>query len=239
LDLSKNKIAVVTGASKGLGAAIAITLAMKGVHVYGIGRKKDSLKEVAIQAGNNFEPITLDINDETAIHDWYNNTFTNVNTPDILINNAGIGFFSKVDETPTSNWLEMVNTNLNGVFYVSSTLIPDMKKKKTSCHIINIGSILGKVGRTESTGYCATKFGIQGFSEALFMELRGFNIKVTCINPGSIETDFFKTSGQHSHHNMLQPFDIANTIIHLLETPDNMLINEMTIRPLNPKPPNS
>lgn len=238
MDLSNNKIAVVTGASKGLGAAIAITLAKKGVHVFGIGRDEHALNEVLTQAGTNFEPVILDINDENAIHSWYNNTFINVNTPDILINNAGIGFFSKIDETPTSKWLEMVNTNLNGTFYVSSTLIPDMKKKKTSCHIINIGSILGKVGRTESAGYCATKFGIQGFSEALFMELRGFNIKVTCVNPGSIETDFFKTSGQDSHHNMLQPFDIANTIIHLLETPDNMLINEITIRPLNPKPPN-
>ena len=142
MDLSNNKIAVVTGASKGLGAAIAITLAKKGVHVFGIGRDEHALNEVLTQAGTNFEPVILDINDENAIHSWYNNTFINVNTPDILINNAGIGFFSKIDETPTSKWLEMVNTNLNGTFYVSSTLIPDMKKKKTSCHIINIGSIL-------------------------------------------------------------------------------------------------
>lgn len=132
-------------------------------------------------------------------------------------------------------WHDMINTNLNGTFYITSSLVPFMKQHNANCHIINIGSILGKTTREEGTAYCATKYGMQGFSEALFKELRTFNIKVTCVNPGSIETPFFEDSGIKPHHNMLQPNEIASFITHILETPDNMLIDEITIRPLQPK----
>jgi len=112
-----------------------------------------------------------------------------------------------------------------------------MKSNQNTCHIINIGSILGKTTRTESAAYSATKYGMQGFSEALFKELRSYKIKVTCVNPGSIDTDFFEDSGINPHKNMLQPKDIAALIIHLIETPDNLLVDEITMRPLIPDPP--
>ena len=126
----------------------------------------------------------------------------------------------------------MINTNLNGVFYLTSSFVPMMKQNLNVCHIINIGSILGKTTRVEGAAYSATKYGIQGFSESLFKELRGHGIKVTCVNPGSIDTDFFIGSGIKPHHNMLQPNDIAAVIVHILETPDNLLIDEITLRPL-------
>src|SRR5699024_10328774 len=133
--------------------------------------------------------------------------------------------------------LNMINTNLNGLYFVTAPLVALMKQKKSTSHIINIGSVLGKVGRPEGAAYCTTKFGVNGFSEALFKELRFDAIKVTCLNSGSIDTGFFKSSGVEPHHNMLQPRDLAETVIHLLKTPDNMLINELTVRPLNPKSP--
>ncbi|MBX2932549.1 MAG: SDR family oxidoreductase [Chitinophagaceae bacterium] len=231
------KIAILTGASKGLGSAIATALINKGAVVYGLSRNMDALNELKNILGNSFHPVQLDITNDAAITQWVNNTFSENYIPDILINNAGVGSFHKIDETEADTWLAMINTNLNGMFYITSKVAALMKKKKESSHIINIGSIIGKVGRTEATAYCTTKFGVQGFSESLYIELRPFNIKVTCMNPGSIETDFLKTSGIASHTNMLHTVDLANTLIHILETPDNMLINEITIRPLNPKPP--
>ncbi len=231
------KIAVLTGASKGLGAAIAAALVDKGAVVYGIGRNTETLGDLKNKLGENFHPAQVDLTREEEVTQWVNHTFSETYSPAILINNAGVGAFGKIDETPANTWLQMVNTNLNGAFYITSQLAKWMKKNKESSHIINIGSILGKTGRAESAAYCTTKYGMQGFSEALFLELRFFNIKVTCVNPGSIETSFFETSGIRSHHNMLHPEDVANTIVHLLETPDNMLINEITMRPLNPKAP--
>ena len=111
-----------------------------------------------------------------------------------------------------------------------------MKSNPNTCHIINIGSILGKVARAESAAYSATKFAMQGFSEALFKELRSYKIKVTCVNPGSIETHFFKDSGITPDENMMQPKDIAALILNLIETPDNLLVDEITLRPLIPNP---
>lgn len=229
------KIAIVTGASSGLGAALSCALIAKGAKVYGLARTVDKLNALQKKLGNKFIPVVMDITDQKAIALWVETTFSKQQAPDILINNAGVGYFSKIDELPSEKWHEMINTNLNGVFYISSNIVPLMKMNHTSSHIINIGSILGKTTRPDSAAYSATKFGIQGFSEALSKELRTHNIKVTCVNPGSIETHFFEDSGIKPHHNMLQPKDIAALIIHILETPCNMLIDEITLRPLQPK----
>ena len=229
------KIAVVTGASSGLGAAFAGALVAKGAIVYGLARNLEKLDALQKQLGKSFIPVKMDITDQKAIVAWVKKTFSDDLLPNILINNAGAGYFGKIDELPLQHWHDMINTNLNGVFYISSNLVPLMKKNNASCHIINIGSILGKTTRPDSAAYSATKYGIQGFSEALSKELRTCNIKVTCVNPGSIETHFFEQSGIEPHSNMLQPKDLAALIIHVLETPDNMLIDEITLRPLQPK----
>lgn len=235
MNLSE-KIAIVTGASSGLGAAFAIALVAKGATVYGLARNAEKLSAIQNRLGDTFVPIAMDITNQNAITSWVNNTFSNSYLPHILINNAGAGYFGKVDELSLEQWHAMINTNLNGVFYISAKVVPFMKKNSDSCHIINIGSVLGKTSRAGAVGYSASKYGIQGFSEALLKELRTDNIKVTCVNPGSIDSHFFKDSGIEPHHNMLQPADIATLVVHVLETPDNFLIDEITLRPLNPKP---
>ncbi len=231
----KEKTAVVTGASSGLGAALAHALVAKGATVYGLARNLDKLNALQKQLGKTFIPVKMDITNQKAVAVWVKKTFSDAKIPNILINNAGAGYFNKIDELPLQHWYDMINTNLNGAFYISSNIVPFMKKNHVSCHIINIGSILGKTTRPDSAAYSATKYGIQGFSEALSKELRAYNIKVTCVNPGSIETRFFEQSGIEPHSNMLQPIDIAALIIHVLETPCNMLIDEITLRPLQPK----
>jgi NADP-dependent 3-hydroxy acid dehydrogenase YdfG len=230
-----NKIAIVTGASSGLGLATSKALIQKDVLVYGLARNREKLASIQRQLGEKFIPVSLDITQESVLSDWAKTTFSAAHSPSILINNAGIGSFQKVDALTSSTWLEMIDTNLNSVFYMTTVIIPFMKENSTSSHIINIGSILGSSTREEGAAYCSSKYGLSAFSEVLFKELRHYNIKVTIANPGSIETDFFKSSGIDKHSNMLQADDLANTLIHILETPDNMLINEITIRPLNPK----
>jgi len=231
----KGKIAVVTGASSGLGAALAEALIDKGTTVYGLARNLDKLDKLQKQLGKTFIPVKMNITNQKTIADWVKKTFSDTYILNVLINNAGVGYFNNIDELPLQHWHDMINTNLNGAFYISTNIVPLMKKNNASYHIINIGSILGKTTRPDSTAYSATKYGIQGFSEALSKELRNHNIKVTCVNPGSIETHLFEQSGIEPHSNMLQPNDIATFIIHILETPCNMLIDEITLRPLQPK----
>lgn len=232
-----NQIAIVTGASSGLGAAISKALVGEGATVYALGRKRDALEKIRADVGEKFLPVVLDITDGKAVNRWFSQTFSQEHSPAILVNNAGAGSFGKIDEMPQSEWYAMVNTNLNGLYLITSEAIKLMKGRRESSHILNIGSILGTTTRAEGAAYCATKFGISGFSEALFKEVRGDNIKVTCLNPGSIETDFFKSSGIEAHGNMLQPDALAQTVVHVLKTPENMLISELTVRPLNPKAP--
>lgn len=232
---TKGGIAVVTGASSGLGAALASALVGKGAIVYGLARNMVKLNLLRNQLGATFIPVEMDITKPDKIEEWIRKTFSETHCPTMLINNAGAGYFSKIDQLPLQQWHDMINTNLNGTFYITSKLVPFMKMDSASCHIINIGSILGKTTRAEGAAYSATKYGMQGFSESLFKELRGYNIKVTCVNPGSIDTHFFEGSGIEPHHNMLQPDEIASFIIHIIETPDNMLIDEITLRPLQPK----
>ena len=231
------KNAIVTGASRGLGAALASALVAKGAKVYGLARNAQALKALQEKMGRMFIPVELDITDPKAVASWVEDTFSDQHAPDILINNAGAGYLSNIDALSLEQWHQMINTNLNGTFYMTSKVVPLMKENQATCHIINVGSVLGKTTKSESAAYSATKYGLQGFSEALFKELRSHKIKVTCVNPGSIDTWFFEDSGVEPHQNMLQPNDIAALVIHILETSDNLLVDEMSLRPLIPNPP--
>ncbi len=230
------KNAIITGASSGLGAALSAALVSKGATVFALARNAEKLQAIHKDLGNRFIPVVMDITDQKAVAQWANTTFSEKNYPAVLVNNAGVGYLKKLGDLSLEQWHEMINTNLNGTFYLTSAIIPFMKQDPGHGHILNIGSILGKTTSIESAAYSATKYGMQGFSEALFKELRSHNIKVTCVNPGSIDTHFFSESGIKPHHNMLQPDEVAQLLVHLLETPDNLLVDEITLRPLNPIP---
>jgi NADP-dependent 3-hydroxy acid dehydrogenase YdfG len=237
MDLS-GKNAIVTGASSGIGISFSKKLIEKGAKVYGLARRLNKLTEVGDELGDSFIPVKMDITKPNDIQQWAAETFSEGNLPHILINNAGLGVFGNVEKLSIDDWKTMVETNLNGVFYLTHELVPFMKDSDEYHHIINISSIAGLLGNPQLTGYNATKYGVRGFSEALFKELRYDKIKVTAMFPGSISTHFFDRVGNETHSNMLQPDDVADTLIHLLETPDNFLVNEITLRPLNPKNPN-
>jgi NADP-dependent 3-hydroxy acid dehydrogenase YdfG len=182
----------------------------------------------------------MDITDADALENWVDDTFDDDHQPDALINNAGVMYSANVDETTMDQWHSMINVNLNGIFYLTRLIVPLMKENEKVCHIINISSIAGIMGNPTISGYNASKFGVRGFSEALFKELRYDGIKVTCVFPGSIDTNLFeKIDGVENHPNMMKTTDISNTVKFLLETDDNYLINEITMRPLNPKNPDA
>ncbi|HKJ32137.1 MAG TPA: SDR family NAD(P)-dependent oxidoreductase [Balneolales bacterium] len=233
-----SKIAIVTGASSGLGKSFSKALIEKGAQVYGLARRSKVLNQIHKDLGDAFKPVVIDVTDASKLEQWVSTTFDTKHSPDILINNAGIGIFSKTDELSLEQWQTMINTNLSAVFYLSRLIIPLMKSQDSVNHIINIGSIAGKVSNPQLSGYNASKFGLTGFSESMMKEVRYDKIKVTCIFPGSTATHFFeKSGGPSTHDNMLHPDDVAKTVIHVLRTPDNFLINEVVMRPLNPKPP--
>ncbi len=231
------KIAVVTGASSGIGIDFSKALIEKGATVYGLARSTDKLHKVRQELGEKFKPVTMDITDHDGIEQWVKKTFSSKQQPDILINNAGLGRFGDIDALPLDEWEAMVQTNLSGTFYMTRQIVPLMKNTDSVCHIINIASIAGKIGNPKMTGYNASKFGVRGFSEALFKEVRYDGIKVTCFYPGSIATNFFGDKEADTHDNMMQPDEVAQVLINVLETPDNFLINDITMRPLNPKAP--
>ncbi|MDZ7807873.1 MAG: SDR family oxidoreductase [Gracilimonas sp.] len=236
----KSKIAIVTGASSGIGAEFCKMLVKNGSTVYGLARSKDKLKKLRSDLGDQFHPVPMDITDADALENWVDDTFDKNHQPDALINNAGVMYSANVDETSMEQWHAMINVNLNGIFYLTRLIVPLMKENESVCHIINISSIAGIMGNPTISGYNASKFGVRGFSEALFKELRYDGIKVTCVFPGSIDTNLFeKIDGVENHPNMMTTTDISNTVKFLLETDDNYLINEITMRPLNPKNPDA
>lgn len=234
----EGKNAIITGASSGIGAEFSKALTQKGCRVYGIARRTERLEKLQSDLGDLFVPVTLDVNDHQKVEDWVQDTFTTGSNgektnPDILINNAGLGIFGGVDELSPEDWDTMIQTNLTSVFRLTRLIVPLMKKDENTNHIINIASVAGLLGNPNLSGYNATKFGLRGFSEALMKELRNDLIKVTCIYPGSIATEF----SDHNHPNMMQGSDVADTVVYLLETPDNFLIDEITMRPLVPRKP--
>ncbi len=158
---------------------------------------------------------------------------------DVLINNAGLGKFGPVDRLSLEDWDVQMNTNLRGVFLCTRAAVPVMKRQNAASgfggHIVNIASIAGLIGNPNISAYNATKFGVRGFSEAIMKELRDDGIKVSCVYPGSIATEFFQTSGGNPSPNAMTAEDVGRTVMHLIETPDNYLISEVVLRPLRPR----
>jgi len=234
----KSKIAIVTGASSGIGAEFSKDLVEKGATVYGLARSIDKLNKIQQKLGEQFIPVQQDVTNSGELEIWVEKTFSAEHTPDILINNAGLGYFANVDDLKLEEWDKMLNVNLSAIFYLTRLIVPLMKQNDNICHIVNISSIAGLMGNPQISAYNATKYGLRGFSDSLFKELRYDGIKVSCFFPGSIATNFFDAIDEvEQHPNMMQASDVSNTLIHVLETPDNFLINEIIMRPLNPKSP--
>lgn len=238
MDL-KDKVVVITGASSGLGLAFSRALVAKGAHVFGLSRRREKLEALRDDLGEPFHPLPCDVTDEVQVKRTFAAVEREAGRLDVLINNAGLGKFGPVDGMPSEHWSVQMETNLNGVFRCTREAVPLMKRQNAKDgfggHIVNIASIAGLIGNANLSAYNATKFGLRGFSEALMKEVREDGIKVTCLCPGSVDTRFADTAGSHGSANPMQAEDIAETVVHVLEGPDNYLISEVVMRPLRPK----
>jgi len=226
----KNKVAIVTGSSKGIGLATVHVLLEQGVKVAGWSRSKTKIEHP------NFKYFEVDIGDVKSVENAYNQTVSRFqHNIQILINNAGLGYSALFEDLKLKKWKHMFDTNVNGILYVSRLVIPQMKKMQEG-HIINISSVAGSTGIETLSGYCATKFAVRGLSQALYKELREYGIKVTCIYPGSVQTNFFdEIDSVTANKNMMQPEDIASTILHCLQSSPNYHHVDIEVRPLQPK----
>jgi len=237
MDL-KDKVAVVTGASSGLGLQFSRSLVERGMYVFGLARSEDKLQDLARELGDRFTPVRCDVRLEADVDAAFTRVEQDAGRLDVLVNNAGLGFRGDAVDTPSDTWDTLMETNARGVFLCARRAVPTMARQNEQNgfggYIVNIASIAGLLGNPTLSAYNASKFAVRGFSEALMKEVRGDGIKVTCMYPGSIETNFSQTSGQHISSNAMTPQDLASTLIHLLETSDNYLISELVMRPLRP-----
>jgi NADP-dependent 3-hydroxy acid dehydrogenase YdfG len=229
MDLS-GKVAVVTGPSKGIGLATVQALLSEGVTVAGWGRSAPDLKN------KDFHFFEVDVQQKEAVAEAYRQTVEKLGEDiAILINNAGLGIQGRLEEQSPEDWHTMFDTNVHGLFYCTRLVLPQMKKREEG-HIVNIASIAGLTGVEQMSGYCGTKFAVRGISQALYKEVREFGVKVTCIYPGSVNTHFFdRFENVTAPENMMQPEDIASTILHVLASPPNYHHVDIEVRPLQPK----
>jgi len=228
-----NKTALVTGGTKGIGRAIAESLIKAGARVTITARNEDEIKATVSQL-NAIGPgaatgHVCDVRDYNQVK----SVFADLDGLDILINNAGVGIFASVESMSVEDFHAVLETNVFGVFYCCHEAIPLMKKRGGG-YIINISSLAGANPHAEMAAYNASKFGLNGFSEALMQEVRHDGIKVSYIMPGSVNTAFGDDEPSDAKSWQLQPSDIAEVVIDLLSYPDRALPSRVEIRPSRP-----
>lgn len=238
MESIRGKIAVITGASKGIGRAIAIALAAEGVHVGLISRTgkdllelKDELKKYAVKTAI----AITDVADIQAVNEAIVNIQKELGNIDILINNAGIAKFGKFLDLEPSEWEDQIRVNLFGVYYVTRAVLPQMIERQTG-DIINISSSAGLKGSPLTSAYSASKFGVMGLSDSLMQEVRKHNIRVTALNPSTVVTDL-AISGNLINNNeerVMHPEDLAELIVAQLKLNRRVFVKDASIWSTNP-----
>ena len=230
------KIAVVTGGTKGIGFSVAERLLSEGAKVFVCGRDRSDLRS-ALASLSNFGQVAgeiCDVRSEEQVKMMLAECVRLFDGLDILINNAGMGYFGKtVEELSGDEWRQTIETNLNGVFYCCRHAIPIIKARGGG-YILNISSLAGQNAHPKMAAYNASKFGLNGFSEALMQEVRQDNIKVSYICPGSVNTSFGGDTPSEAKSWQLQPNDIAQVIIDLVRMPERALPSKVELRPSKP-----
>src|SRR2546422_5491199 len=229
----KGKIAVVTGGTRGIGRAIAEALLREGISVCISARKQQEVEDAVEELGPRSLGFVCDVRDYNQVKTMIDYAVKELGGLDILVNNAGIGVFETVEKTSPEDFRAVLETNLFGVFYCCHAAIPQMKKRGGG-YIINISSLAGANPHPRMAAYNASKFALNGFSEALMQEVRHDKIKVSYIMPGSVNTEFGGDSPSDEKSWQLVPADIARVVIDLLNHDDRALPSRVEIRPSRP-----
>jgi 3-oxoacyl-[acyl-carrier protein] reductase len=227
------QVAVITGAGRGIGAAIAHKMSELGANVVLCGRTRDTLEGVArsmVQAGGRAEVIPCDVTNLRSVDSAAKSVEDSFGRVDILVNNAGIGGFGgPLHQLPPDSWDAILNTNLRGVYYTTRAFAPIMIRARSG-HIINISSLAGKNALPNGAAYAASKWGLNGLSYSMAEELRSHNIRVAVVCPGSTNTDLSPHAGK-DHSKMLQPDDVAHAVAMLVTQSPQSFVSEILMRP--------
>lgn len=234
----QNKIALVTGAGKGIGKAIALALASEGVKVGLLARTEKDLQAVSeeiLSKGGNAAYATADISNIDEVNYAVASITNQLGDIDILINNAGTGTFGKFLELEPDAWENQVRINLFGVYYATRAVLPKMIERKSG-DIINISSTAGKTGAAVTSAYSASKFGVFGLSESLMQEVRKHNIRVTALAPSTIVTELAESANliTGDPERVMHPEDFAELIIAQLKLHPRIFVKEASIFSTNP-----
>jgi NADP-dependent 3-hydroxy acid dehydrogenase YdfG len=237
------KVAIVTGASSGIGEATAIALAAEGATVAIVARRSDRLDNLANRitaSGGQVFAITADVSDEAQVNDAVHQTQAKFGKVDILVNNAGVMLLGMIEGANTEDWRRMLNLNVLGLMYATHAALPLMKAQGAG-HIVNISSVAGRTVRTGSGVYNASKWAVGAFSESLRQEVYQNNIRVTIIEPGLVATELPQhvtdpkaketTANFYGSVKNLDSEDIAAAIAYAVTQPSHVNVNEILIRP--------
>jgi 3-oxoacyl-[acyl-carrier protein] reductase len=225
--------ALVTGASRGIGFAIARKLGLMGAKVAICARDARKLDEAAARLRNDGLEVlaaTADVARAKELAALVTKTEESLGSIEILVNNAGVGYFGPLQEADEKNWDSVLDTNLKSVFLLSKAVAPGMIERRAG-HIINIGSLAGKNAFKNGSIYCASKWGLIGLTECMAEDLREYGIRVSVICPGSVATEFGSPASKKNPQKMLQPDDIAHAVEMLVTQAPQSFISEVLIRP--------
>ena len=215
-------VAVVTGAGRGIGRAIAIALARRGHDVALLARTFEQLEETAaavVATGRRALALRCDVASPHEVTHAYARTTSELGVPEVVVNNAGVVRRAKVHEMSDDDWDQVVDINLKGTFLVTRAWLPDMLAAKRG-RIVNVSSISGTLGTPLLSSYCAAKWGILGFTKALAAELEGTGVVALSVLPGSVDTEMLKGSGYAPR---MSPDDVANVVVYAaLDAPSAM-----------------
>jgi len=238
MESLQDKVALVTGASKGSGKAVALPRATEGVHVGLIARDEHDLASLATEIramGGQVSYAMADISNREAVEAAVHIISRDLGHIDILINNAGTGKFGKFMELTPDEWERQIQVNLFGVYYTTRAVLPQMIEKQSG-DIINISSTAGKNGAAGTSAYSASKFGVFGLSESLMQEVRKQNIRVTALAPSTIVTDLAYSANliTGDPERVMHPEDFAELVIAQLKLNRRMLVKETSVFSTNP-----
>ncbi|HXJ67460.1 MAG TPA: SDR family oxidoreductase [Verrucomicrobiae bacterium] len=229
----QGKVAVVTGGNRGIGRGIAEALAKEGLVVALTARDGAAAREAATEIGHGARGYALDVRRQAQVAALFAAIEKDLGGVDVLVNNAGVGTFAPVAEMSIEDWHAVIETNVNGVFYCTREAIPRMIQRGGG-YIFNVSSLAGRNAFPGAAAYCASKHAVNGFSEALFQEVRDEGIRVTYLMPGSVATAFGSGSAAKQGW-ALQPEDVGEMVVDLLRTNPRAMHSRVEMRPSRPK----
>ena len=235
---NSQRVAIITGVSKGIGKAIAESFATHGINLVGASRNEEKMAELFENIRTEHKIDCLAVSTDVSKDERVNNMLVKVlekfGRIDILVNCAGIGAFDHIIDSKLEDWEKLLDINLKGVYLCSKTVLPQMMRQKNGT-IINIASVCGLRGYSKCGAYCASKFGVVGFTEVLHHELRPYNIKVFAVCPDIVDTTFANNINATltDKSNMLKPQDVAQCVSRLIESDARSQICEIRLKPLN------